>query len=428
MTYRCLLAALVSGALLFSLAGCDDSSTVGLGVGSDTLSGGQPQTVNAFPNVFETQSSTRAPITSNVTSANNGHRILTGTVTDPVVGTITARGHIDFGQPASANSVASILSVDLVLEPEYRYGSTTDQQTITVHDAVDEVIGGLPADTTALGVGPQITSASFTSPDTLVTVPLPESWVTANGPTLLNADDGDNGYDATFNGLVLVPESGNHVMGFDRNSSQLRVIAELDDGEQDTLRYPGSKSFSYIERSGTSTVPETSELLLDGVGTQLIAALDFNDSLFQALGPVPVNRAEFVLPTDSSALSASLPADFTRPDPGALLLRGELPDARTEPDDYFQGRNRTCVQLGLTTLQESCVFTIQESTNGYLASPAEFQRVVEQSLRETDTLFTRFVLEFGSAEPSITPLLLRRPDPNRPNGSTRLQLTIVPQR
>jgi len=62
------------------------------------------------------------------------------------VGTITARGHIDFGQPASANSVASILSVDLVLEPEYRYGSTTDQQTITVHDAVDEVIGGLPAD------------------------------------------------------------------------------------------------------------------------------------------------------------------------------------------------------------------------------------------------------------------------------------------
>lgn len=429
MTYRCLLAALVSGALLFSLAGCDDSSTVGLGVGSDSLSGGEPETVNAFPSVFEAESDTDAPITSSVTSTNSGYRFLSGSVTDPVVGTITTRGHIDFGQPATASSVASILSVDLILEPEYRYGSTTDQQTITVHDAVDEIISGLPSDTTALGVGAEITSASFTSSDTLVTVPLPDTWVTTNGPTLLNAsDDTENGYDATFNGVVLVPESGNHVMGFDRAGSRLRVIAELDDGEQDTLDYIGSKSFTYIERTGTPNVPATSELLVDGVGTRLATTIDFNDALFEELGPVPVNRAEFVIPVDSAALSATQPVDFTRPEAGALLLRGELPDARTEPSDFFQGRNQTCTRLGLTTFQESCIFTITETDNGYLVSPPEFQRVVEESLREPDTLFTQFVLSFSGAQPSITPLLLRRPNPDNPDGSTRLQLTLVPQR
>lgn len=436
MTYRCFIAALVSGALLLSLAACDDSSTVGLGVGPDTLAGGQPQTVDALPDTFTVRvSEDGPPVTSNVTaSPTGGHRILTGTVTDPLVGTITTRGHIDFRQASGVDSVSSIVSVDLLLEPEYRYGSTTDQQTIAVHDAIDEIEDSLRANSTALGVGPRVTSGSFTSADTLVTIPMPADWISSNRSDLLNSNDAaDNGYDARFQGLVLAPSSGNHVMGFNRSASRLRMITNNRNGDRDTLNFFGSKSFTHIERTGSSSLPAASELLVSGFGEQLLTDIDFDGPPFDSLGRVPVNRAEFVIPIDSAALAQSEPANFTRPGfsgPGgsSLLFRGQLTEDRTGPGNTVNGQNRLCIRLEVQTLDNSCALPIESTQNGFVALPSVFQQVVEFNLDEDEPPFSEYTVEFSGLSPSITPVLLRRPDSSNPDGGTRLQLTLVPQR
>jgi hypothetical protein len=442
MTYRCFFAALVSGILLLSLAACDDSSTVGLGVGPDTLSGGQPEVVNVFPDPFAVrQSSDELPITSNTSATpSNGHRILAGTVTDPLVGTITTRGHIDFQRAPGVDTVQTIVSVDLVLEPEYQYGSTTDQQTVTVHDAVDEIEDSLRANSTALSIGPEITSGTFTSEDTVVTISMPESWVTANRENLLNAsDDEDDGFDAQFQGLVIAPSSGNHVRGFDRRSSRLRVVADFDAGSRDTLEYFGSKSFTYIERSGTPNPPADTELFVSGFNEALAATIDFDGPPFDELGVVPVNRAEFLIAIDNSALERTSPADFVRPTLAesqlSFLLRGQLTDERASDDNLLRDdQYRLCATLSnragirIPTFETSCVLSLEETNDGLLAGVTEFRGVVRVALEEEEPLFSEFTLEASSSEPSITPILFRRPDASVPNSSSRLQLTLIPQR
>ena len=436
MTYRSFIVALMSGALLFSLAACDDSSTVGLGVGPDPLDGGQPQTVDALPDTFSVRvSDDGPPITSNISpSPAGGHRILTGTVTDPLVGTVTTRGHIDFRQASGVDSVSSIVSVELLLEPEYRYGSTSDQQTIDVHDATDEIEDSLRANSTALGVGPLVTSGSFVSEDTLVTISMPDSWISSNRSDLLNSSDGaDDGYDARFQGLVLAPSSGNHVMGFNRSASRLRMITDNQNGERDTLNFFGSKSFTHIERSGSSSAPATSELLVSGFGEQLLTDIDFDGPPFDSLGRVPVSRAEFVIPVDSAALTQSKPANFTRPGftgsgGFSLLLRGQLTEDRTGPENMFNGQNRLCIGLEVQTIDNSCALPIESTENGFVAVPSVFQRVVEFNLTEDEPPFSEYTLEFSGLSPSITPVLLRRPNPSSPASGARIQLTVVPQR
>ncbi len=432
MTYRCLLAALVSGALLFSLSACDDSSTVGLGVGPDTLAGGQPQTVNAFPDTFSVRQTPDGPrVTSNVRpSPSDGHRILVGTVNDPLVGTMMTRGHIDFTQPAAADSVSAIVRADLILEPEYRYGSTTDQQTVTVHRATNEIQENLPSDTTILGVGAEITSGSFVSADTLVTIPLPDDWVSSNRADLLNTSDGeDDGYDARFKGLVLAPSAGNHVMGFNRRASRLRLITDNVNGDRDTLEYFGAKSFTYIERSGSPSVPEGNELLVDGSGEELVTSIDFDGPPFTSIGRVPLNRTEFVIPIDTLALQEQGPTNFTRPTADGFLLLGKLTDEFASSESESNGQFFACRSiLQVATVGRSCALTIQRTNNGLMVQTELIQRVLELVLEDDEQLFSEYVLEFSSSKPSITPVLLRRPNPDNPAGSTRLQLTYVPQR
>ena len=441
MTYRCLLAALVSGILLLSLTACDDSSTVGLGVGPDTLAGGQPKVFNVFPDPFNVrQGSEEAPITSNTrTSPQNGHRILAGTVTDPISGTITTRGYIDFSPAPGVDSVESIVSVDLLLEAEYKYGSTADPQTVTVHDAIDEIEDSLRANSTALSVGSEITSGTFMSADTLVTIPMPTSWITANRRTLLNSsDDNESGFDAQFKGLVIAPSSGNHVMGFDRRSSHLRMIADYESGERDTLEYLGAKIFTYIERSGSPDSPAGTELFVDGFSQELATNIDFGGEPFDSLGIVPINRAEFLIAIDSTTLEQSSPANFVRPgieeSQLSFLLRGQLTDERAADNLLRANEYRLCRRLSnsrslaIVTFETSCVIPLEQTDDGLRAGISEFERVVEVALADEDPLFKEFTVEFAGSEPSITPLLLRRPDPSAPNGSTRLQLTLVPQK
>lgn len=435
MTYRCFLAALVSGVLLLSLTACDDSSTVGLGVGPDSLEGGQPEVFNVLPDPFTVrQGSGELPITSNTSeSPTNGHRILAGTVNDPLVGTVTTRGYIDFQRATGTNNVQNIVSVDLILEPEYRYGSTTDPQTVTVHDAIDEIQDSLRSNSTALNVGPEITSGTFMSGDSIVTISMPESWISANRSTLLNAsDDNESGFDAQFQGLVIEPSSGNHVMGFDRRASRLRMIADVPGDSRDTLEYFGSKSFTYIERSGTPNPPAGTELFVDGLNQELATNIDF-----ESLDIAPINRAEFLISIDTTALAQSSPANFVRPGIAeselSFLLRGQLTEERSTDDLLRSGQYRLCAQLSTRTIQfptfeTSCVIPLGETDDGLLASVDAFQRIVELAFQEEEPLFSEYTLEFSSSQPSITPLLLRRPDPSDPNGGTRLQLTLVPQR
>jgi len=429
MTYRCFLAALFSGALLLSLSACDDSSTVGLGVGPDSLEGGQPVTVTASPDTFDTF--TEVDVTSQVASStdsipSNGHRILVGTVDDPLVGTIVTRGHIDFRQPDDVGNFESIDGVNLVLQTEYRYGDTSGVQTIDVREADTEIQSDWTADETGITFGDVITSFDIAASDTTVTVSLPSSWVAANGPTLFSTSTGSDSYDALFEGLVLTTQSGNRVTGFDRESSFLQVAYQPAANVQDTLEYDGAKSFTHIERTTTASPPNGTELLLDGLGTNLITNFDFTDPPFDELGLVPVNRAELVLPVDSTALEQSTPANFVRPALEGIFLRARAVDSlRAETST---GELSLCRSLGLqTTVESSCLIDLSLTSTGLGAPNSAMRLIVERTLLEEAPLFDRYVLELNAGEPTITPLLLSTPDATNENNRPRLQVTVVPQ-
>ncbi|PEN13897.1 hypothetical protein CRI94_07520 [Longibacter salinarum] len=436
MTYRCLFAALLSGALLLSLSACDDSSTVGLGVGGpDSLADGRPTAVSALPDTFDTFTS--VDVTSQVATSpdsipSNGHRILVGTVTDPLVGTIATRGHIDFRQPANIGGFESIEGINLVLQTEYRYGDTTGVQTIDVREADMEIESGWTADEEGISVGNVLTSFNLAAEDTVVTVPLPSNWVDLNGPRFFSTSSGNNAYDALFEGLVLTTQSGNRVTGFDRESSFLEIAYRPDSASQDTIEFTGAKSFTHIERTSTASTPPGRKLLLDGIGTGLVTSFDFSAEPFASLGLVPVNRAELNLPIDSTTVSQSTPANFVRPDPEGLFLRAQVAEDRRNVTNT--GELALCRGLGLqTTIESSCLINLATSSASLRGPNSQMRLLVEESISAEygaakDTpLFDKYILEQIAGEPTITPLLLFAPVENSSNPNPQLQVTVVPQ-
>jgi len=435
---RCLFAAFLVGIGL-TFTACEDSSSVGLGVGPDTLEGGRPVTQDLLPSASATI--VRPDITSNVQpNAPNGHRILVGTVTDPIVGTIQTRGHIDVAQSSIPTDFERVDAAELVLIPEYRYGTTAEPQGVTLHRATDEIQSGLTADSDELGVGDEIVRFSFVDQDTSVTVPLPDRWVNRFGPDLLNENDFEN----LFRGFVLQTESGNRVTGFDRSSSFLRLI-DTSAGTTDTLTFSGAKSFSRIVKTAepTTAPPPGRAVLIDGVGQDLAATFDFftddppgaGRSPFDELGIVPVARAEFFFPPDTTALKNNEPANFGRPSPQSYLFQAQLADGQL--DTLSTGQYTTCLDIGAQSVSSdsTCVVPVSLGTAGVVSNSAVTARLVERALAQLNTvppaetpdpLFRRYFLELEGPEPSITPVLIATPNAD-PASSYRLVVTITPQ-
>jgi hypothetical protein len=438
MTYRCILAALFCGALLVGLTACNDSSTVGLGVGPDTLQGGDLETVTLRSDSIGT---VRQPdITSSTRSSADGFRFLVGTVTDPLVGTMKTTGYFDVEQPTIFSGFNAIDRVELVLQPEYVYGDTTETQTIRVRDATEEIVATMTSDST-LAPGTEITQFSISRTDSTLTVELPQQWLNDNRSVLRTEDN----FDDSFQGFVFETVSGNRVIGFDRDASFLRVISVPEDQngvtDIDTLQFSGAKAFTKIERTSTVAPPPDGVVLIDGFGQNLVTTFDFTaegspfyDQEDQRLRVLPVNFAEFYLQPDTLTTARETPSGFQRPTPESFFFHAKVAERLRLVSN---GAIPACSELGLFSNTETfrCDIPTTATGRGVFSSSRAARAIIDRELRADTPVVPQYFFGVGTADvifrnssvrqPSITPVLISTTDDLRAR-TPRLSATVTP--
>ena len=138
-------------------------------------------------------------------------------VDDPALGRYEVQGYFDVTALSSDDFRAGVVeSVELRLRRTYVYGDSTSEMRAALRQ-IDE---DWNADDLSLGAsfatGSIITEFTFLATDTLVVVPLPDSWVSEHDATLRNANLGD-----LLHGFRIDPVAGNAVVGFGPQGSSL---------------------------------------------------------------------------------------------------------------------------------------------------------------------------------------------------------------
>ena len=341
---------------LLALTACDDPSNVGIELVEE--GGGEPVVRVLTPSVIEQE-----PI-NDITGA--VPRVLAGQVNDPMLGTITATGYLDFQRVDSVNA-SDITGVMLRLVRDYVYGDTLAALTLTVRELTEEWNAlGARADTT-LPLGASVTTFTFEPLDSLITVDLPETWVRDNDTTLVSFYFGD-----VFHGFALEATAAEAVVGFDFNQSFLRITTE-----QDTLDYPVSLTLSGVIRTGQPTIPEGRFLIQDGTGPTLSFNVDFD-----GLDDTPLNAAFVRFFADTLTIQET-PPNFVRPLIETLQL--------------------------VRITEEDAAFVMAEASlddNGsYRFSDATLREVLQQTFFGQD-LYDHFALRIPFTDNTISVMLL----------------------
>lgn len=318
MTYCRLCAVLVVGALLSLLSACDDPSSVGLGVGDDELEGGVPSSSQAIASDLSTF--TRPPVTGNA-NTDLRWRMLAGTVDDPLTGRLDADGYIDFRSALLTDGIrtadASDLTASLVLERTFVHGDTTSSVSFDVFDLASEIdMGGVRSDSSFLAVPTPIDSYTYAAEDdTLAVFDLPQRWIDRNVDVLQDTTSGGDAFEDAFHGFKIVPTGGNAVFGFDQGSASLRLTAPNadDDADRDTVFVRVAKVFTNVrQQSPPSVTPSDRVVLIDGIGVRAEFDIDFGAPPLDTLENASVNRAELIVPIDTTGLKET-PPNFVRP-------------------------------------------------------------------------------------------------------------------
>ena len=356
---------------------CEDPANVG---------GGLVEEQAGAPVVIAKPLATFAPdtlndITSGVLSSQNTGLppALAGKVVDDLFGTVEATGYIDFSQVASLSSDftdGTIAEVVLALVPKYLYGDTLTPVSLGLYDMSEDWVAGnqrardvgQPGDT-AFVVGSEVLTFEGTPTDSVISVPMPAAWITANASKLQNED-----FSTLFHGFQLRPTGamGNAVIGMGVGTN-LRVVAG-----GDTVRYFMSESVSGILYEDDALIPAERLHARDGAGPTVGFTLNLDSD---SLKRVPLNRFRLVLHVDTLT-AANPPANFVRPPLTEVQLTARL-------------SNGLEALLATTTLEDGQL--IFESAN---------LRNDIQALMLEESLIETFRLNFPRVNNTIGSLLL----------------------
>jgi len=461
-----LCAVFIGGAALLSLSACSDSSSVGLGVGPDSLRGGAPVTLDVRPNLDTTRIS---PITGENTSqptARSAWRFLVGVVDDPVpgTGTVEAEGYVDFSgrstlpfEILSADNVA-VLSAELRLTTDYLHG-LDEPMDVTVYDLseeaeMDSARANVSFDTDRTEPA-SVDAAQINPTDSLVTIELRQSWIRDNLAVLRDTTNGGDTFEDNFPGFKIVASASQSVVGFSSTDATLRLIHTPD---STTADYPSQKTFTHIEqRNVTNSPPSNHELLIGGVGVDLSMEWAYGEEEFQEEArsgtpidslpadsgrALPLNRAEIFVPVDTLALNDFSESNFVRPTPGGFrLLATRAPDPDIPPCTVILQAQ------GLAAGDRACAVPLAPSAipSGALVSNNVAFPVFQQSFRRVgdgrSPVFTTYRLQVADRDgtsqnplsttqlglPSTLPVLVQRPaSPSQDPGPPRATLTVTP--
>ena len=276
----------------FLLAACDDPANVG----EDLLgaAGGEPH------NAVEPLSSLRP---GEWTPSDRPARALVGMVDDPALGRYEVQGYFDITALSSDDFRAgSVESAELRLRRTYVYGDSTSALRAAlrqVEEAWDDDISA----GASFAAGPVITEFAFNAADTLVVVPLPDSWISERDAMLRDENLGD-----LLHGFRIEPISGNAVVGFGPQGSSLFASTG-----SDSLAHPFAKAYPLVTRAASADVPEGRFLMQAGLGPTPEFSLSVSSDLHAEGEPLAVNRATFTLWADTLTLLQGTPAHFERP-------------------------------------------------------------------------------------------------------------------
>lgn len=318
-TRLALYAACLGSLVLFLTACNDDPSGVGVGVGDDPLEGGEPVTVNLPPTTLDAE--VRPPVTGAV-GTSRPERFFAGQVEDPLAGRTEANGYLNIFQPANVPSSVledDITDVSLRFVPISVYGDTTEAVALTLYDMpAPWEAEGARSDTTLTSGDPIMTFELDPTTEEETFVSLPSDWVEANQEVLRDTTDEGQSFIDTFPGFRIGPaENGNAAIGFSRNDTGLRVTTQTD-----TTSFGGRLSLTTIDRDSPEDLPNDRALVQGGVERVLAFTYDFDAAPLDTLRGTPVNRAEFVLPVDTTLWETDTPDGFVRPMPSSYRLTG----------------------------------------------------------------------------------------------------------
>jgi len=246
--------------------------------------------------------------------------MLLGLVNDPIFGALSATSHVDFSPEVTGTLIPALTGAELHLKRNYIYGDTTSMITVAVHDILDSWNpAGATADTTLM-LGPEITTHTFLSADTLVTIPMPMEWVSTYEDTLRSVD-----IDSLFHGLALVPIDGQSVVGFGNQGTSLQLHST-----DDTTGFLFQREITTISRQTAPMLPDDLVGVQDGAGPTVHLQFDL-----ESMANQPINGAVLVLHADTLAVRDA-PEHFVRPivqelqlvavreDGGPALLVGQV--------------------------------------------------------------------------------------------------------
>lgn len=361
--------------LALLLGACEDPSNVGI----DLVGGGQDTVSVARLALPIGRDTTAADLTGGTLSgtALTQSRVLAGRAVHPTLGTVDARGYLDFGRPSTLPAGfldRTIIAVELVLQRDYAYGSTNGPSALRLYDAAEEfapITNNVTASAdSAVAEGGFVTGFSVSATDSIVTVALPAEWVAANDAVLR-----DSTFGADFHGFLLrAPDDGNGaVYGFKTSAARMRVYTA-----QDTVTYPAVDVHTQITKTGGAPSPDY-VVLQDGSGRPLtlelpVARIDSMDLRDRAL-----TIGRFRLTVDSEALEALRAGGFEIDLPGAITLVGQR---GTSADPLAQA-------------------TLQEVEDGEATYTFPLTAVLQDVLLRGESLYDQFLLYFPSSPTTL---------------------------
>lgn len=304
MTNRFQIPICVLLGLLLVVSACDDPSQIGLDL-VDSQSG--ETSVTTLATSYAAVDGT-ADITSGTSTA-GAFRALFGQVADPVAGSYNMTGFVDFissSNVSSAFRAGTVSFADLEFNIDYVYGDTTQPVMISVYEIdADWPLVDARSDT-SLSASSLITTASINPTKSVVNIPLPTSWVTANNSILKSTTFSD-----VFNGFALKATQGGAVLGVHFSGSSMRASSV----PGDTVNFSVSKVLS-----SSASLPGQSasnvHILRDGATKSFSMRFPIKTGEFSQSA---IHRVVMRLNTED--VSSLYPAGFSRPGVTRVGLR-----------------------------------------------------------------------------------------------------------
>lgn len=305
VNFRRLATFIILPALLIFSSACDDPTSAGLDLAGGPT--GEPVAYTAAPTTF--QSTELEDVTGNSAT------VLAGHVIDPLLGTIEAKGYLDFVLAAASPdgfSAGPVTAATLKLQVDYLYGDTTAVSMLTINDMPDEWGNAGANSDTVLVSGANVVTESVQFADSVLSIDLPASWVTANDSTLRSVF-----FSSSFNGFELTTDASNLVAGFNVAGSSLQVVSG-----GDTVSFPGAQSVSSIATLAPPALPADRILLQDGTRNGI--EFDIDHTEIDSLSNSVLSSLILSVVADTNVQADNLPANFVRPPVESLVLVGSV--------------------------------------------------------------------------------------------------------